>query len=603
MSTKKPNTFDRNDDFWDIDEMLPKKRFGAVFSTDTDASEIDIEVHTAERKGQAIPKINAKVSLNLKNAQDVLSKVENMMPKISSEVSERLKVAREALAKAEETHLRYTSSAFGDRKTSDRRNFDETKPSDEPLFTYVPNTNPLIKEVTVRLWPARYSFYEKFRKDAEKYYGIDGSPCAYVPFFSFTPQYSQLTDEQLDFYFYFRTSVRNGQPIKADYSYILLLIYEIINIPDILPPENGLELLCLIWRSYRRSHSKLDRHLSEWICDYCLIHRLESDMLKEVPVSEAIRGCSLKEFYVGLDDNSSSPFAAALFAHASVYDYRNSKFINNENRKLFDTHIKGAFIYAFTKAEKEHQTIFAPIGQKSMIPLKMVRDAYNGALCAYNVKRRIEVSYLSCSRSVELRYAVTDTIKFAENQVRAMLGIRSRFHTPNLAHPLRNAVEEYFLPFKKVQKKEAKEKEVPEYDSLYEPVKNELSLDYAMDIERASWATTELLTDGLEKYTEVAEADEGIVFEETTEKPLPTQNKTSNDDESWISKALSLAIENNNAGFEALSHSLGMLPDALCEAVNDRLYDTVGDIVIENVEGKYQVIVDYLEEINEWMKK
>ena len=134
-------------------------------------------------------------------------------------------------------------------------------------------------------------------------------------------------------------------------------------------------------------------------------------------------------------------------------------------------------------------------------------------------------------------------------------------------------------------------------------VKNELSLDYAMGIERASWATTELLTDGLEEYTEVAEADEGIVFEETTEKPLPTQNKTSNDDESWISKALSLAIENNNAGFEALSHSLGMLPDALCEAVNDRLYDTVGDIVIENVEGKYQVIVDYLEEIKEWMKK
>ncbi len=621
MSEKKPNTFDRNDDFWDIDNMLPKKRVGAVFSTDTDASEVTVEGIFDEKQGQAIPKMSPEVSERLKVARaalklaegfnsDVLDELSDAhdaletVEKVNPELSDRLKIARDALKKAEEKHLRYTSSAFGDRKNSTLSVSEEIKPSDDPILTYAPASNPLIKEVTIRLWPAKYSFYEQFRHDAERLFKHEGHPCTNTPFFSFTPQYSQLSPEQLDFYLYFRQCIRDNAPIKADYSYILLLIYEIINLPDILPPEEALPLLCRIWKTYRKAHPKLDRHLSEWICDYCLIHRLESDMLKDIPVSEAVRGCSLKEFYVGLDSDSASPFAAALFAHASVYDYRNSKFINNENRKLFDTHIKGAFIYAFTKAEKEHQTIFAPIGQKSMIPLKMVRDAYNGALCAYNVKRRIEVSYLSCSRSAELRFAVTDTIKFAENQVRAMLGIRSRFHTPNLAHPLRNAVEEYFLPFKKIQKKNTAEKEVPEYDALYEPVKTELSLDYAMDIERTSWATTELLTDGLDEYTEAAKTDEGINSEEaTTDEPLQAQSKASNEDESWVREALCLALENNNAGFEALSHSLGMLPDALCEAVNDRLYDTVGDIVIENVEGKYQVIVDYLEEINEWMKK
>lgn len=576
MSEKKPNTFDRNDDFWDIDDMLPKKRFGAVFSTDTDASEIDVHGCKDTKKGQAIPK----------------------MP---PEVSERLKIAREALAKAEETHLRYAASSFGDRKSSFAKATSDTKPSDEPLFSYSPKSNPLIKEVTVRLWPARYSFYEQFRHDAEKYYGVEGSVCDSVPFFSFTPQYSQLSRKQLEFYFYFRTSIRNGQPIKADYSYILLFIYEIINIPDILPPEKGLELLCLIWRSYRKSHPKLDRHLSEWICDYCLIHRIENDYLSDIPVSDALRSCSLKEFYIGLDSDSSSPYASALFAYASTYDYRSSKFITDENRNLFDKHVKGAFIYAFTKAEREHQTIFAPIGQRSMIPLKTIRDAYNGALCAYNVKRRIEVSYLSCSRSVELRYAVTDAIKFAENQVRSLLGIRSRFHTPNLALPLKNAIEEYFLPFKKERKKEAEVREVPEYDALYEPKKVELSLDYAMDIEKSSWNTTELLTEGLDEYENTSEplmtTSASVLNEDLTYQ----KEKLSFDDQ--ILKALTFVLGNDSTGFEALSHDLGMLPDALCEAVNDRLYDFVGDIVIEKINGNYQVIVDYLEEINEWMKK
>lgn len=603
MSGKKPNAFERNDDFWDIEDMIPKKRFGAVFSTDTDASEIDIDGVDIQKRGQAIPKMDPATAERLKTARDALSKAEKLIPKIDAEVSERLKIAREALAKAEEKHHYYAASAYGDRKNGFSEQEPSVKPSDEPLFTYVPNTNPLIKEVTVKLWPARYSFYEQFRHDAEKYYDKEGSPCSYVPFFSFTPQYSQLSREQLDFYFYFRSLVRGGEVIKVDYSYILLLIYEIINLPDILTPEKGLDLLCFIWKSYRKAHPKLDRHLSEWICDYCLIHRLDSSALNGIPVSEAVRSCSLKEFYVGLDSGSDSPYASALFAYASVYDYRNSKFITEENRALFDKHIKGAFIYAFTKAEREHQTIFAPVGQKSMIPLKSIRDAYNGALCAYNVKRRIEVAYLSCSRSAELRYAVTDTIKFAENQVRAMLGIRSRFHTPNLALPLKNAIEEYFLPYKKERKKEIEAKAIPEYDVLYEPEKSDFSTEYALNIERSSWSTTELLTDGLEEYEDDTVKDEPANnFPINQESEISDKHVPSNDDERII-KALSLILSHDSAGFEAFAHAEGMLPDALSEAINDRLYDTVGDIVVEKVDNEYQAIVDYLEEINEWMKK
>lgn len=574
MSNKRYDAFERNDDFWDIDEMLPKKKVGAFFSSDTNTAEVEVSSSPTIEKGEQIPKL-------------------------SPEASDRLRIAREALKKAEEKHLSYMSSAFGDRGAKNTSSEEVPSPSDEPLFSYSPKNNPLISDVTVKLWPAKYSFYEQFRRDAIRLFKEDGSKCPPVSFFSFTPQYSQLTPEQLDFYLYFRRCVREGSYIKADYSYVLLLVYEIINLPDVLPPENGLSMLVYLWQTYRLTYPKLDRHLSEWVCDYCLINRIDPTSIDSAIVSEATPCCSLKEFYIGLDASSSSPYASALFAYASVYNYKNSKYITEANRDFFDKHIKAAFIYAFTKVEREHHTIFAPVGQKSMIPLKTVRDAYNGALCAYNVKRRIEVSYLSCSRSVELRYAVTDAVKFAENQVRAILGIRSRFHTPNLAIPLKNAIEEYFAPLKKAHKKESEKVEIPEYDVLYEPAVSELSLSYAKDIEERSWATTELLTDGIEDYDETQKVESAPVYEPEMKEEAPA----SPEHDLWLKEALELAISQNKQGFTDLAHSRGLLPDALCEAVNDKMYDVIGDIVLENDGDGYTVVVDYLEEIKEWMKK
>ncbi len=588
MSKKGFNTFDLNDGFWDIDEMIPKKKVGAVFSDDTDTVEIQVN-SGAEKKGMPLPKNDSW--------QKRLAEMKSGETALDPSPSDRLERAKAALKTAEAKHLSYAAAAFGDKEEKKNEQI-EVSPSDEPLFSYSPKRNPLLENVTVRLWPAKYSFYEQFRNNAVKLFEREGKECQYEPFFSFTPQYVQMSRRQLDYYLYFRSKIRRGEKIKADYSYILLLVYEIINVPDLLPPENGLDMLVFLWESYRSEYPKLDRHLSEWVCDYCLIHKLDGRYIPLSLASEAARCCSLKEFYAGLDASEGSPYASALFSYGSIYNYRNSKFITDENRELFDRHIKAAFIYAFTKAENEHLTILAPVGNKAMIPVKITRDAFVGALCAYNVKRRIEVSYLSVSRSAELRYAVTDAVKFAENNVRALLGIRSRFHTPNLAPPLKNAILEYFEPFRKeVKKEQEKIAAVPEYDILYEPIASELSLSDAKNIEMHSWHTTDLLTDGIDEYAPDPEVEKTIEPEIISE---PENDAKQGSD--GIAEALTHLINNDRAGFISLSHNLGVLPDALCEAINDRLYDTVGDIVVELGDGGYELVADYLEEINEWLK-
>ncbi len=577
------NRFDLNDEFWDIDDMLPKKKNGAFFSSDTEAHEITVKADKPS-KGEVIPPP-------------------------SPEVSDRLKAAREAMRLAEEKHRRYNALSEGDRsKSVPNEPSEPNSDAETPVLTYVPESSALIKEVTVKLWPSRYSFYETFREQAQYYFDKEGTECEMLPFFSFTPQYSQLTAEGLRSYFYFRSKIRRGEYIKADYSYVLLLVFEIINLPDRLSPDEGCKQLMFIWKSYRKDFPKLDRHMSEWVADYCLIHKLEPDNVDGEIVKAASAG-SLKEFYAGLDCESTSPFASALLAYSSVYDYRQSKFITEENKKLFEAHIKNSVIYALSKVEKEHGSVVPSLPGRGVRLLKTVRDAYAGALCAYNVKRRIEVSYVSCSRSIELRKAVTDTVKFAENHVRAMLGIRSRFHTPDLSTHLKEAVKEYFAPYKKTAKKEKVIESVPEYDALYEPYNAELSLDDAKSIEERSWVTTELLTEGIEEFSDPEQTPERILPEEnegSAEAPQPREENTPFlpcSEDGYIKEALECLLKGDEKGFNDIAESKSMLPDALCEAINDRMYDVVADIVAENVNGKYSLIPDYIEEITEWMKK
>lgn len=138
--------------------------------------------------------------------------------------------------------------------------------------SYAPENTGLIKRVTVKNFADRYDFYGNFRKAAVVYYDYKTDKCDFVPFYSYMPQYSQLTSEQKQYYFYFRGMVRRGKFIKSDYSYLYLLVYEILNMPDYLPPSEGVVLLCKLWREYRGALPRIDSYFAVWIQDYCLVH-------------------------------------------------------------------------------------------------------------------------------------------------------------------------------------------------------------------------------------------------------------------------------------------------------------------------------------------
>ncbi|MBQ4065902.1 MAG: TerB N-terminal domain-containing protein [Clostridia bacterium] len=564
----------RTDNFWDMDGLLPEKKPRRTFSKDTNTVEIPVPGSAPVREGgEAIP------------------------PRPESD---KLRLAREALRKVESKQGLRAALAFGDTVSANETAAPADLSPDGGEERYTPEGNPLLEAVTVKPWPTHYSFYESFRRNALRYADKVGEPCEAVSFFSYTPQFVQLSPDQLRYYLYWRSEVKAGRYPKADYAYILLFLYEIINLPDRIPPQEGVRLLCAAWSAYRETYPKLDRHLAEWVCDYCLIHRLTPPAdLYEGFLPTVLNTASLKEFYVGYDASSPSPYASALFSYCCSYNWRKSKFITPENRRLFDNHIRGAFLFAWDKVEKEHKTVFAPVGKGAMVHAVTTRDAFSGALCCYDQKRRIEVEYLACSRSVELRYTVTDTVKYAENKIRGLLGIRSRFHTPNLPMPLRQAVDEYFAPYKKTVKKTAAP--APAYDALYEPIKHDLSLDYAKAIEEKAWATTELLVE-TENEEEAAE-ELSTTMEAPVSVPTPAPDETASPVPDYVTEALTRLLQGDALGFSALARNRNLLPDALADAVNDALYDVLGDVALEEGDNGWRVVPDYLEDITQWMKK
>ncbi|MCL2517325.1 MAG: TerB N-terminal domain-containing protein [Oscillospiraceae bacterium] len=446
----------------------------------------------------------------------------------------------------------------------------------EPLCSYSP-VNPLITKVDVWLWPSKFTFYERFRTDAEKNFTRYYGECQHIKFFSYMPQYIQLDYGQRNWYLWWRENVRNKIYLQTDYSYILLYIYEIINLPDLIPAADGIELLMDVWLAYRNEYKRLDRYIIEWLCDYCLINqlnplfaRIDSELMNEIHAQ-----ASFKEFYIKIDENS-DPYLAMLMKSASNYDWQKSKYVTEETRELFQKYITEAYNYT----AKRH------ISADRMSQTKVTRDAYSGSLCAYNVKRRIDIEYNTFTRSADLRLIVSDVIKYAENKVRAMVGIKGRLSTPSLTDDVIATLEEYFVQFqlKPARKKTKEEEAEDQYAHLYEARSATLSTDAALEIEKESWEITHTLVE---------------TFEEEPEEVIEETESIADETKSFIINAIKYILLEDKVGFTAIAEMNNMLEDSLVECINEYIYDIIGDIVIYADDDWYSIIPDYIGEMEE----
>lgn len=462
-----------------------------------------------------------------------------------------------------------------------------------PDVEYTPD-NALVRCVRLYRWKSSYRYYESFVRNAVKLYPIRAGECTRVPFFSYVPQYSQMTRQQLEWYLYWREGARQGIWRDTDYSYVLLYIYELINLSDRLDPMEVQTALCSVWAHYRTIYRQLDSYLPEWICDHCLIHRLPPPALCTGELLSVVMAhCSLKEFYVPMSGDNG--YISALLAFCSNYDYRKSKFYSGENVALFDRVIAGA-LNEVTRLVSTDGRLFV---SAKMDDSKLLRDAYTGALCSFRIKRKIEVDYCSFSRTHELRYFITDVVKHTENRLRGVIGVRSRLSVYALPVAVRSHLDAYLDGVLPQRRSVSQKEEAPaEYEKLYDLPKTELSLSGAAEIERLSWETTERLVEAFE------ENGGQPPIPETPPVPMPDpiwtaeEEKIPDTESAWTQYLpfLRAALEADRKGETDAAAALGRSLDVIADEVNTLAAELLGDILLEeDGSGAFAVIEDYLE--------
>ena len=453
--------------------------------------------------------------------------------------------------------------------------------------SYVPERNRLLTKVTVTRILGGYRFYEEYLRDAHFFATISGGPCEYVPFYSSMPQYAHLDPAQKSYYLWFRETVKRKKRVRCDESYLRLLLFEIINLPDLIPPSDGVLLLVSIWRLYRERFPGLNMQLAGWIADYCLVHRLACPVSELRPIMDTVMNATdFREFYLGEAAEDPDGGLNALICALSDYSYATKKNSETKNASLFSEHISLSLCPVLKRLLAEDKATGDGTIKKS-------RRAFLGALCSYAVKYELTVEYRSFSGSLSLRRRVTAAVKYAENRLRALLSIRSRLAVSEIDEQSKSEIDAYFDRLSLTLKREKEISERPEYEARYDAEDRTISFSGADEIERESWENARLLVSEDEApepepapppvaSAPIEENGEGVGFS-------PEQKRY-----------LAALLGNDRAAQnEALAQS-GVSAEGMVEAINELASERFGDILIESTDDGFAVIEDYTEEVAKW---
>ncbi|MBO4217005.1 MAG: TerB N-terminal domain-containing protein [Clostridia bacterium] len=457
---------------------------------------------------------------------------------------------------------------------------------EEPVAVYE-NVNGAFERVEVYKWRARYRFYEKFESDAEKLIRKSCPECAFVPFYSALPQYTLMNMSQFRYYLWWRHNARHGVFLPSDTGYILLYIFEIINLPEVIPPKTGMAMLCSAFCAYHDKFAYLGKQMAEWICDYSLIHnvKIPIDRLRGSEY-DMIKLLSLPDVLLQTDQLGAGIRAICIAAGTS---YRAGQYYRDGNKEAFDLHIPASAVIGMQAVVEKMKSGF--------IRRTEIRDTYFGAVISSAKKRKVVIYRTDMPALEQVRGAAALVLKYAENRTRALCSIPSRYSVSKLPPEAKAAMDVYFAPF--AEKKRTGDDCYDE--SLYEAPSKGINIENAKKIERDSWENAALFEDVYEEEPDGTSDSPPPEAESAHAPRFGGCVSVDGDGEEDVFKAF---VDSLEEGYLSLLSALltskeefrrecaerRLLPDAALERIDSAAAETVGDAVTEDggISGFYR---------------
>ena len=544
---KERDIFDGQDDFWNLDLMLPQNK-----KTDRIKRMYDTETAILEIKGDA-----------------------------EKEKTETIPQRKENTLKSDEEKHKSYNEWLNEREEYRKR---QSLIGKQTVREYAPD-NPLIRKVTVSRDIRHICTKERFISDAERLFSEEGGFKGNIPLVSYYPQYSLLNEDQLECYIGFRSAVRAGEYPYVDAPYIYLYLYEIINLQFRISPEQMADDIIKLINAYPDCDDRLFTDMCNWLTDICLIYGINISLDVFGDNLERVRSCAaVKEIFFRFDRTPNSEWI--YFMTASGYDYQKSRYYK-QYKSYYDKIIPESVGHTLKNMSKNDSRYSA----KNTEYCTLIRESFFGALCTSAVKYTIALECLCITRADTVKKTVTDIVKYSENCLRRTLGIKARLTVNYLSSDKKMLIKDFFSAnVKGIERKEKniKQAEVPDYEKLYEPKEKGISFRSAEQIEKASWRITERLV-------------EDVAQEEETEEEQPITDTTGESD--ILISGLNLLFIGNGLGFAELAKSNNKFPAALADEINDLVFNFVGDNVIENQGDGYCIVDDYTEDVEAFLKE
>lgn len=509
---------------------------------------------------------------------------------------------------------------------------------DEPIIRrgsqmhgFVPEPIKRLREMQVtpqgRTWSEARLFFEqaKLLEDFEDHAPFVGQ------FISYYPTYRSMNDRQLRGYFTWRGNVRRGQIEDVSTSFAYVYIYELLMGVGAEPGAKAFEALETFYRAYRAfDQASMDRNVRPWLVDYVVDHGLDPKLAEPYTDAAHDKAISLLE---GIDraavlsappkgsrraplDFGTLGEAAVKLADAvdtlSTYRLKDSR-LYKENPDDLAVVLLAVFIrlsrhYARTHNQGLVETLFG-----TRFPLRHLM--YASAIHYEPAPHPDCVFELSATRRYICKNGswacdgyhdggaksakLGDLARAVDRQLRAAIDFPAQ---------LKDHAEPKYL----VKMIDAEVADYLAYKEAHRPVVVDIDFSKLAQIRAAASVTQEaLLVDEEREDAPQAEGLEAAVFAEppTSAEPEPiTPPAASGDDQQDARKDAFGLTEDERALVEALlagrpAPDAKTSADLLVDAINEKLFDLVGDTVVEfgadGADGAPELIEDYADDVRE----
>ena len=436
------------------------------------------------------------------------------------------------------------------------------------------NKSRIMRYAYVGFYNSSLSYDSKARAYALNYF--DRRPqriVEHVDYYSIKPSFSDLNIAQLEYYIYWRDEIYHGNVIKASPSYAMLLVSEIINLPDKIEPQNGLDILITLWNKAFDDKSRIDKLFSDTVFEYCLVHNIPVpyQKLRDVinnarsPVSQILGTLYVIDYLLDSPQNLTESDLSFIFENCLSYSYKQGKHyaLNEKFRNILDS----SFYKVLSKFFKGFPECISKIfdnHEKRSSPIKIIKPAFLNINVSSAIKRNLVFEYFSFDKSDLEFQQLINIAKNLENRFRAECGIRARLAVSVLQPEFKIAIDKAVL---EVLNNSACDSQ--EVDQRFTKKIN-ININRAIIIEEQSWNTTKMLTEGIEVFEDEAIAESVEISDNSCEL-------------SEMEIAVLYDILNNDIQNAIIRcDRSGQFIDSIIASINEKVYDSFDDIIIDS---------------------